>query len=173
MINLREHTLSEAKSRAERFRIKVFGTKLPADYLCRNLQDFLINREKIGAGRIVLLPKLFYFPHSEDKNSLSLRYLCLQDDTGRIEAVARPTALNPAKGESLDQSINELWGGDALFFPTLRNCMLVPYSEPDPRIYLDSFTSIKQPGKNRSILSKLRDSLPDFNLPELAPESAR
>ncbi|MBI4981442.1 hypothetical protein HZC30_07880 [Candidatus Woesearchaeota archaeon] len=170
MINFQQEMLREAKG-WEKFKIKFGLTDLPAHFACRNLYEFLISRSQIGIGKLVMFPKLYYFPQESD--SVGYDKISLKDGSASIDAYVRPSAFNLTSGELVANCLKEVQSGDALYFPVLRNGMPILYTrEADHTLYLAGFETIRNPRSKRdfsAIMEKLSSLVPEFNHRELVP----
>ncbi len=177
MIDLKEYILKNTDGFWNRLKIKL-GQGLPANYACRNLQDFLANRDRMKTMDVILLPKLIYFPGPDEvrDSSFDAMPMFLQDESAKVEAWARYTTLNLGERRFMQESLKELVSGQAIYFPTIRNGMLTPGiiepNQTDNTIYLDGFQTFwtkRRKSALSRVLSGLESLVPDFRLPEPIP----
>lgn len=182
MIDIKEHLLQNADGFWDKAGIQL-GIDVPAKYLCRNLQDFLANRDKIKRMDLVLLPRLFYFPQLKDEGNVfdNKMPISLQDESARIDALVRYTAINRGDGKPIVDSLKDLHGGEALYYPILRNGIIMPGSfiqeaQVDDSIYLSGFETFRVHKRKRGfskVLSRLESLLPDLSWSEPVPVYAK
>ncbi len=170
MIDIQQEMLREARG-WERFKIKYGLTDLPAHFACRNLQEFLTSRDQIKVGKLVMFPKLYYFPKESD--SVGYDKISLKDGSASIDAYVSPSAFNLTSGELVADCLKEVQSGDTLYFSVLRNGMPIPYArEADHTLYLAGFETIRHPRPKidfSAIMEKLSSLVPEFNQRELTP----
>lgn len=122
MIDLKAHYIAKATSKWQRFKINYGLESLPADYACRTIQDFVLNKDKLKIQNSVIFPKATYYPDFVDDQVYGDKIKVeLGDETGRIYVKVRPTCVNIEEGEMLTDSILKLKRGDTMYFPVIRN----------------------------------------------------
>ncbi|GEM_PF-6399503 len=171
MINLHERALQKTKG-LEYWVIKLGLTTLPL-YACRSIEDFMINKNKVGVMSKVLLPRVCYYPLSEHDGYGNIP-LELRDDTGKLKVYLSKNDFVWSE-KTLIEYFQKIQQGERLMYAVLQNGYIQwsPYyrGEDVDYLYLVDFSrpSIQKPKRKlTNLLANVNEFISTIELPESA-----